>query len=328
MENFLSESFITRANRLGSNRVPFFFLIDFELKEPVICPLSQAAAHQIYYNVRGVSNASHLHDQLPTPLAELSPCPVSRDVYSRAFNHVMRHLKGGNTYLLNLTFPTRLNTSLSLTSVFAHSPAYYKLLYKNRFVLFSPECFIRIANNHIHSFPMKGTIDASIAHAKEKILDDRKEQYEHNTIVDLIRNDLSMVSQNVKVPRFRYIDKVKASQRHLYQVSSEVQGDLPIDWPGRLGSILAALLPAGSVSGAPKSQTLKIIRESEHQPRGFFTGVFGIFDGNMLDSAVNIRYIENTPEGFFFRSGGGITALSQMEEEYDEMIKKVYIPVA
>ncbi len=298
------------------------------MEKPFICPLHQAAIHNIYYDVRGDSNALPGNPREATISAGLSPRPVSHETYARAFDHVSRHLKGGNTYLLNLTFPTRLDTPLDLTSIFTHSPAPYKLLFKDRFVLFSPECFIRISNNHIHSFPMKGTIDAAIPHAEKKILADRKEHYEHNTIVDLIRNDLSMVSQKVTVPRFRYIEKIKTSNKTLLQVSSEVRGALSPGWPDRVGSILSTLLPAGSISGAPKARTVEIIRESEQQPRGFFTGIFGIFDGRSLDSAVNIRFIEHTPEGFFFRSGGGITALSQMEEEYNEMINKVYVPLA
>ena len=86
------------------------------------------------------------------------------------------------------------------------------------------------------------------------------------------------------------------------------------------------LLPAGSISGAPKQKTVEIIREAERSDRGYYTGVFGIFDGRDLDSAVNIRYIEQTDHGLQFRSGGGITAMSKMEDEYQEMMDKVYVP--
>jgi para-aminobenzoate synthetase component 1 len=87
------------------------------------------------------------------------------------------------------------------------------------------------------------------------------------------------------------------------------------------------LLPAGSISGAPKRKTVEIIRDAEGEPRGYFTGVFGIFDGINVDSGVMIRYIENTPNGFVYRSGGGITAQSDLVQEYQEAIDKVYAPV-
>jgi para-aminobenzoate synthetase component 1 len=90
---------------------------------------------------------------------------------------------------------------------------------------------------------------------------------------------------------------------------------------------MQTLLPAGSISGAPKKRTLEIIREAEGEPRGYYTGVFGIFDGQNLDSAVMIRFIEQSEKGLLYRSGGGITNLSQPEAEYQEMLDKVYLQV-
>jgi para-aminobenzoate synthetase component 1 len=151
---------------------------------------------------------------------------------------------------------------------------------------------------------------------------------EHVTIVDLIRNDLSQVASNVTVTRFRYIDEVKTAAKNLFQVSSEICGTLDSDYMNQLGDILLKLLPAGSVSGAPKPRTLEIIREVEQETRGYYTGVFGYFDGNTLDSGVMIRFIENKKGKFFYRSGGGITTQSVVESEYQEVIDKVYVPVA
>jgi para-aminobenzoate synthetase component 1 len=91
--------------------------------------------------------------------------------------------------------------------------------------------------------------------------------------------------------------------------------------------VLFTLLPAGSVTGAPKEKTVEIIRAVESYDRGFYTGIFGFFDGQSLTSAVSIRYIEQTTDGLVFKSGGGITALSDAESEYQEMIKKIYVPV-
>mgnify|MGYP006300188563 CR=1 FL=1 len=170
-------------------------------------------------------------------------------------------------------------------------------------------------------------MDAIVKKKKKKLLESDKERWEHNTIVDLIRNDLSMVSEDVEVTRFRYIDRVEAHRRSLLQVSSEIRGRLSPQWPSQLGSLLLELLPAGSISGAPKKKTVEIIRTAEQQDRGYFTGICGYYDGKCLDSGVLIRYMEHTPGGLQFRSGGGITGHSEARAEYDELIQKVYVPV-
>ena len=108
--------------------------------------------------------------------------------------------------------------------------------------------------NKIYTYPMKGTIDASQPNAKANLLKDEKEQREHYTIVDLMRNDLAMVAKNIKVSRFRYIDSIYTEQGEILQTSSEIYGELEDNWQNKIGSILAALLPAGSISGAPKEK--------------------------------------------------------------------------
>jgi para-aminobenzoate synthetase component 1 len=174
---------------------------------------------------------------------------------------------------------------------------------------------------------MKGTIDAAFPEAENIILNDPKETAEHNTIVDLIRNDLSMVATDVSVDRFRYTEKIITHEKVLLQVSSEISGKLPPDYQANLGTLFRKILPAGSVSGAPKQKTLEIIREAEIYSRGFYTGVFGYFDGSMLDSGVMIRFIQKVNEKLNFCSGGGITVKSNSQTEYNELIDKVYVPI-
>jgi para-aminobenzoate synthetase component 1 len=227
---------------------------------------------------------------------------------------------------VNLTFPTRIDTNLSLQNIYDLSDAKYKLLVNNEFVVFSPESFIKIKDGTISSFPMKGTIRASIPGAEEKILLDTKEIAEHNTIVDLIRNDLSIVATDITVKRFRYLDRITTNEGDILQVSSEIVGKLPENYYNRLGNIMFELLPAGSVTGAPKQKTLEIISHVEGVPRGYYSGIFGCFDGENLESAVMIRFIENRDGQLWFRSGGGITCNSLVDLEYQELIDKVYVP--
>ena len=156
---------------------------------------------------------------------------------------------------------------------------------------------------------------------------DYKERCEHYTIVDLIRNDLNRIADRVRVERFRYVEKIATLRGEILQTSSEIAGDLRSGWRQELGDLLFSLLPAGSISGAPKPATLRLIRDAEQCPRGYYTGVFGYFDGHDLDSAVMIRYIECENGRFYFRSGGGITVHSDPQQEYDEVVTKIYLPI-
>ena len=253
--------------------------------------------------------------------------PPSFETYTMRFKQVMHHIRRGDSFLTNLTQASGISTSYTLADLFALSVAPYKAWVSDRFTFFSPECFIRIEEGVIRTFPMKGTIDASLENARERILADEKEKAEHATIVDLLRNDLSMVADHVEVVRYRYIDRIQTHLGELLQVSSEIRGHLPADYRSRLGDILFAMLPAGSVSGAPKTRTLEIIEHAEGYDRGFYTGIAGYFDGENFDSAVMIRFVEQTLPGLVFKSGGGITYRSEVEQEYRELVQKVYVPL-
>jgi len=174
---------------------------------------------------------------------------------------------------------------------------------------------------------MKGPIEATLENAEQQLLTDEKEVAEHHTIVDLIRNDLSMVATDVEVEILMYIDRISTNKGDILQMSSQISGKLPEDFQQSIGTILSRLLPAGSVCGAPKQKTLEIIRETEGYQRGYYTGIFGIFDGQNLDSCVLIRYMEQEGEHYVFKSGGGITFLSDCQAEYNELIQKVYVPI-
>ncbi len=321
--NLIKES-IEKINELGTKRIPFFFMIDFEMKKPIIYPLDELPDH-IWYDLNGVSNRKA--NEADSVFFRFEPNPVSKQEYTKAFAIVQGHLQYGNTFLLNLAFPSQVDTELSLEDVYHRSEAKYKLYLKDELVVFSPEIFVQIKDDYIYSYPMKGTIDAEAMGADLHILNDKKEIAEHSTIVDLIRNDLSMVAKEVRVTKFRYIDTIKTNVNKLHQVSSEIRGKLSSNFHDRLGSILFTLLPAGSISGAPKPKTLEIIREAELYDRGYYTGVFGIYNGETLDSGVMIRYIEQIADGSLqYRSGGGITAMSNLETEYQELIDKIYVP--
>ena len=309
-------------NSYGAKHESFLFAFDFELRQALFIdhPLEQ---QEILFRTPLGSNSPILPKNIDTTL---TPHPISLEDYRQRFEVVSRGLHRGNSFLTNLTLRTPITLNVPLSDIFHTSRAPYCLLVPKEFVCFSPEIFVRIEGNTISTYPMKGTIDATLPHASETILADKKEMAEHVTVVDLLRNDIGLNANNVEVSRFRYIDKIDTPQRSILQVSSKIKGNLNTNWHSHLGDILFKMLPAGSVSGAPKQATLNIIRKAEGENRGFYTGVFGYFDGEKLDSGVLIRYIEEVEGKYFFRSGGGITVNSQCETEYKEVIEKIYLP--
>lgn len=323
-----SQEAIRRMNEWGRYSRPFFFLIDADRLQCLVESPENLPSHgSLLYAFPHHSNVT----QISTPRPDVfrwEPHPQSFESYARSFQTVHGNLRAGNSFLVNLTCATEVDTDLSLRRIFEHADARYRLLLEDRFVVFSPETFVRISHGHIYSYPMKGTIDASLPDAARTLLADEKEAAEHATITDLIRNDLSRVAEQVTVTRYRYLDRLHTHAGPLLQMSSEIRGKLPSDYPAHLGDLFFRLLPAGSVTGAPKRKTVEIIHEAETYSRGFYTGVMGYFDGETLDSAVLIRFLEKLPSGrLVFKSGGGITFRSTPEAEYREMIRKIYVPV-
>ncbi len=316
-----------KMNLYGQKGISFLFVIDFEENYPIILPLSEVRPSHILFSIRGFENFVQIPAFSHSPLS-FRKFPMSYFRYLKAFNSVQSEMIAGNSFLTNLTFPTSIEMNRSLKEIFYASHAPYRLWLKEGVVVFSPEPFVRIAGNEISSFPMKGTIEADIPNASRVLMEDEKEIAEHTTIVDLIRNDLSSVAKEVIVRNFRYIESVPTHAKEILQTSSDIYGTLPLNWSFRLGDIFAKILPAGSISGAPKRKTVEIIRRTEGSKRGYYTGVFGYFDGkSKVESAVMIRFIEKSVSGLLYRSGGGITIYSEAQKEYDEMIGKVYVPI-
>jgi len=308
-----------QLNFYGEKKEPFFFIINYDKSQYEIIPLNKLPNNIKFQITENKNYKKHNH--------KLEKSFIDFYIYKQKFDLLKNEIKNGNTYLANLTSITNIKSDLSLDEIYEDANARFKLNYKDKFVCFSPERFCEIKNNKIFTYPMKGTIDAKIENAKQKILEDKKELAEHTMIVDLLRNDLSIVSKKVKVENFRYCENIKAGEKELIQVSSKISGELENDWNKRIGEIITSLLPAGSITGTPKRKTVQILDTIEKYDRGYFTGVFGIYDGEKLDSSVMIRFIEqDSNQNFIYKSGGGITSDSDLLKEYQEMCDKVYIP--
>lgn len=314
-----------RMDELSQQKVPFFFMIDFLMKNVEIFNENEINKNGLLVDFQYFKSFDNKEANFKN--IELKSFPESEKSYRKGFDFVQENLRLGNSYLTNYTRKTEIETNLSLEEIFYRSEAKYKVLYKDQLVFFSPETFIRIIDNQINTQPMKGTIDASLENAIEILKNDKKEKAEHYTVVDLLRNDLSQVADEVKLDHFQRIDFLKTQQKNLYAMSSEISGKLKPEFQNKIGSIMKTLLPAGSILGAPKPKTLEIILKAENYDRGFYTGVSGWFDGQSLDSCVMIRFIEKENGKLFFKSGGGITHLSKFADEYTEMQNKIYVPI-
>jgi len=316
---------IEKINDLSKNGTPFLWITDFRNEQNEVLPIDQIRAEDILFDINGRQNFVSVEGKMSKIV--LKTKPIAFQEYKPTFDQVHQQIAFGNTYLLNLTFPTPIESSHALKDIFFQSKAKYKLWYKDEFVVFSPESFVTIQDGKISSFPMKGTIDAKVKDAKNKILQSEKEMAEHTTIVDLIRNDMSIFAREVTVEQFRYVEKVRTNRKDLLQVSSKISGKLAEDYRRHLGEIVYSLLPAGSICGVPKAKTLEIIEEVENYDRGFYTGIVGYFDGQDFDSGVMIRFIQKSDGQLIYKSGGGIHCMSDCRSEYQEMMDKVYVPV-
>ena len=361
----MKQEIIDKINRLANQDEPFLFVINYQGDKAFIRQLSDINPKECLFDFEGRGNSSNEMKNNSEKIAEISEkiaeeeiskeeiseiswqiAPPLYEDYERSFGIVKSNIMAGNSYLTNLTCKVPVSCNLSLEDIFHRAKGKYKLMLRrkrnlNPFVCFSPETFVRIKNGRIYSYPMKGTLDASLPDAEKQLMEDRKEAAEHATIVDLIRNDLSRVAENVRVDKYRYIDILHTNKGDILQTSSEISGSLPEDYRNHLGEILDAQLPAGSITGAPKDKTMQIIHEAEGYDRGFYTGIMGIYDQGELNSAVMIRFIEEetspskTEKGknsevrreLYFKAGGGITSKSDCRREYEEVIQKIYLPI-
>ena len=377
----MKQEIIDKINRLASQDEPFLFVINYQGDKAFIRLLSDINPEECLFDFEGRGNLSHAwketwkegtsEEEISETTWQIEP-PFYED-YERSFNIVKSNIMAGNSYLTNLTCRVPVSCNLSVEEIFHRAKGKYKLLLRRKktqaedkdylkeepqnkahlkeenieenltpFVCFSPETFVRIKGGRIYSYPMKGTLDASLPNAEKLLMEDQKEAAEHATIVDLIRNDLSRVAEDVRVDKYRYIDVLHTNKGNILQTSSEISGRLPEDYPHHLGEILDAQLPAGSITGAPKDKTMQIIQEAEGYDRGFYTGIMGIYDQGELNSAVMIRFIEEEEvfpsktenrmnyeaiRKLYFKAGGGITSKSDCRKEYEEVIQKIYLPI-
>ena len=188
----------------------------------------------------------------------------------------------------------------------------------------SPETLVKLENGVLHTFPLAGTRPRGKTDAEDKALEadllaDEKELAEHNMLVDLGRNDLGRISKfgTVEVEKLHSIERYS----HVMHIGSTVRGEIRDEFDGL--DAVSSVLPAGTLSGAPKIRACELIAELENNKRGIYGGAIGYIDftGN-LDTCIAIRIAYKKNGKVFVRSGAGIVADSVPEKEYQESINK------
>ena len=172
MHLYNKEQAIKRMNQFGQLHRPFIFIINYLQDVSYIEEVTAVDSTEVLYNLNGFTNQIiSAEDNIATysaktmPSLHWQPFAESFSSYQRSFNIVRQNILAGNSFLTNLTCRTPVETNLTLNDIYFHSKAIYKLWIKDRFTVFSPEIFVRIHQGKISSYPMKGTIDASIPFA-------------------------------------------------------------------------------------------------------------------------------------------------------------------
>ncbi|UFN42773.1 anthranilate synthase component I family protein [Nocardioides okcheonensis] len=253
--------------------------------------------------------------------------------YAAAFARVQEHLHAGNSYEVNLTHRVAVEDDLDPVTAYlrlrALNPAPYAGFLQHDvdgarawLLSSSPERYALVTpDRHLETKPIKGTTPRGATPAedraeRERLATDPKTRAENLMIVDLLRNDLSLVCEvgTVAVPALMQVE----SYESVHQLVSTVRGRLRDDVS--TVAALRALFPAGSMTGAPKLRTMEIIEEVESTPRGVYAGAFGWISGDgPADLGVVIRSLVTDGSGTWcLGTGGGITVRSDVDEEWAE----------
>lgn len=321
----MNENIKQRLNKFGKEKEPFLFILSYDLQKAYIEKISSTKIKYRFHDKNRLSNIDK------NSVYELKKYPQSFQEYKNKFDILKDNLDVNTISLANLTSKTKIEINCTLDEIYENSNALLNLRINTKdenFVCFSPEKFIEIIDNKLFTYPMKGTIKADIIDAKKKLLNSKKEAEEHKTVVELLKNDLELENSfsNIVLEEFRYIDKISTKNGDLLQTSSKISASCKDNYIENIGDIFSKLLPAGSITGMPKNISKDILEKIEDYDRGFYCGIFAIFDGKNLQSFVLIRFIEEINGEFFYKSGGGITKNSDAKQEYDELIEKVYLP--
>lgn len=272
------------------------------------------------------------------PLKKLTPAPkptftcnVSKETYCATVQKTKEHILDGDIFQAVISRQFKSPYSGSLLNAYrvlrTTNPSPY-MVYMNidgdEIISTSPETLVRLKDGRLTTFPVagsrpRGATEEEDRQLEQDLLSDEKELSEHNMLVDLGRNDIGRIAafDSVKVTEYKMVHRYSK----IMHICSQVEGDIRPEYDGC--SAIEALLPAGTLSGAPKIRACEIIEELEQTPRGIYGGALGYLDftGN-LDTCIAIRMAVKQNGAVTVQAGGGIVADSVPELEYEESANK------
>ena len=251
--------------------------------------------------------------------------------YCKMVEKAKHYIREGDIFQVVLSNPMRAKAAGSLFDTYrvlrATNPSPYMFYFSSEDVEIagaSPETLVKLEHDKLYTFPLAGTrkrgeTEAEDQRLEQELLADEKERAEHNMLVDLGRNDIGKISRIASVEVVKYMEIERFS--HVMHIGSTVTGTIREDKDAV--DAVDAILPAGTLSGAPKLRACEIINELEDNKRGIYGGAIGYLDftGN-LDTCIAIRLAFAKNGKVYVRSGAGIVADSVPEKEYEECINK------
>lgn len=275
-------------------------------------------------------NGEETNEQSGRLLSEVTPL-FNKDEYCQMVNKAKHHIHEGDIFQIVLSNRLSADFEGSLLNTYrilrTINPSPYMFYFSGTDVEVagaSPETLVKLEDKTLHTFPLAGTRPRGKTYEEDKLLEkdllsDKKELAEHNMLVDLGRNDLGKISEfgSVTVEKLHSIERYS----HVMHIGSTVKGTIRDKFDGL--DAVRAVLPAGTLSGAPKIRACQLIAELEQNKRGIYGGAIGYIDftGN-LDTCIAIRIAYKKNGKVFVRSGAGIVADSVPENEYQECINK------
>lgn len=262
--------------------------------------------------------------------SEIKPL-FEKEEYCSMVNKAKEYIREGDIFQVVLSNRFEAEFQGSLLDVYiklrtTNPSPYMFYIYSNDLEIIgaSPETLVRLQDKVLHTYPLAGTRTRGRNMDEDRVLEldllrDAKELAEHNMLVDLARNDLGKISEFGSVVVDQYMNIEKFS--HVMHIGSTVTSKIKADKVAI--NIIDAILPAGTLSGAPKIRACEIINELENNKRGIYGGAIGYLDFNgNLDTCIAIRLAFKKNDKVFIHSGAGIVADSQPEKEYEECINK------
>lgn len=264
---------------------------------------------------------------------------ISKDEYSNSIDTIKDKISNGITYEVNYTYPTKIYSDLRDFELYqlllSEQKTNYNAFISNKYetlLSFSPELFFTINNNRITTKPMKGTVKRGTTALEDEtniefLKTDIKNKAENVMIVDLLRNDLSRIAKagSVKVEKLFEIETHKSVHQMTSTISAELRDDI------NLYQIFESIFPCGSITGAPKISTMRVIDEVENFSRDIYCGAIGFISPKESVFSVPIRILQkqNSECNYLCHTGGAIVWDSDTDDEWEEtFVKRKFLPLS